>query len=316
MNLHDVLKKVESLKVFRDHIKSQLLFHGMETGEVKMVHFQRLIPIMNRLLDLEKFQEVIHLLNKDSNETYAKQLLTLFSDLGEFAKLPGGYFLPLPERAVELPRSKKLIYISSRVEKASSLPYLGLCSGYCSVKGNVPTMTLDDWMPSINVKEFLQIINKSQSYEITDKPEQVFIPKDYRGWDKYEKVKDRNIKEFIAKFYAEKGPASYFWARRIKSKTYYYQIPSHYLEIAKFALEKQAGISRNVECLEIDGNLFKVKFNQRIPIEEKKMLMLFAYPENLYNPFRWIAPVSHYEDFIEVVEKIGIEVPRLFNSRH
>ncbi|RIW28212.1 hypothetical protein D3H55_22180 [Bacillus salacetis] len=316
MKFYNVIKQLKSLDHIRDHIKSQLLFHSLEMGEPKKVHFQRIVPIINRFLDLEKFKDVVQLLDRDSKETYAMQLIKLFSELGEFAKLPGGYFLPLPERTVELPRSKKLVSLSSTNKKRSIEPYIGLCSGYYSEKGNVPTLTLDEWMPCVGVSEFLHIIGNSQPYEIPDKPAQVFLPADKRSWDDYEKVKNRKIQNFIARYYVEQGPATYFWAQKTKSKTYFFQIPNNYLDIAKFAVERESGISRYVEVMGISGELVKMKFKQRIPLGEKKMLMLFAMPENLYDPFTWIVPVSHYEDFIEVVKKVGIKGPSVSSILH
>ncbi|USL34004.1 hypothetical protein [Priestia megaterium] len=315
MNPHDFMQQVKILNYVSNHIKSQLSFYALETGEVKKVHFQRLIPIINRLLKTDRFKGIVQLLNEDSSETVAQQLLNLFSSLGEIAKLVEGYYLPLPERAIELPKSKELVFLSSTNKKTSTSSYIGLCSGYNSANDDIPTMTLNEWMPSIDVSEFLQIIKKSQPYEILDKPSQVFIPQKNRGWTEYKKIKDNNIREFIAKFNLAQGPVTYFWVHETRNKSNYYQIPNHYLDIAKFAIEKQDGISRIVDCLKINDEFFSVKFNQRIPLAEKKMLMLFALPENLYDPFRWIIPISHYEDFIYIVSRIGIKVPGLSSSK-
>ena len=57
----------------------------------------------------------------EENMTIVKQVLNMLSSLGEIAKLPNGYYLPLPERVVELPVSKNRVLLSSTQGRGKEL---------------------------------------------------------------------------------------------------------------------------------------------------------------------------------------------------
>lgn len=311
MELLELKQKVDILNTLNNHVKSQIIFYALENGAIQKVHFSKLYPLVQRMLGMAMFQEIIYLFDKEENMTIAKQVLNMLSSLGEIAKLPNGYYLPLPERVVELPVSKSRILLSSTKGQEKRTNYIGFGSGYSSDAVDLPKLMLEEWMPSVGIKEFFRILNQSQMCNLYDKPDQIFIGRKKREWMSYEKGINHCNSAAIVKYYIAQGPASYYWLKKIRNRMIYYKIPNEYVNVAKFALEKQAGISRTAECFEIDATFFKVKFFHRIPENERNMLMLFGFPENVYDPFCWIIPTVHYDDFVYVINRLGMKVDSL-----
>ncbi|MGG0725941.1 hypothetical protein [Bacillus mycoides] len=311
MELLELKRKVDILNNLNNHVKSQVLFYALENGAIQKVHFSKLYPFIQRMLGMSMFQEIIYLFNKDENVRIAKQVLDMLSSLGEIAKIPNGYYLPLPERVVELPVSKSRVLLSSTQGREKKTNYKGIGSGYSSDEMGLPKLMLEEWMPSVGIKEFFRILNQSQVCNLYDKPDQIFIGRKKREWMSYENGINQCNGAAIVKCYIAQGPASYYWLKKIRNRISYYKIPNQYVGIAKFALEKQAGISRQVECFEMDDLFFKVKFFHRIPENERNMLMLFGFPENVYDPFCWIIPTVHYHDFVYVINRLGMKVNSL-----
>ncbi|MGD6891361.1 hypothetical protein [Bacillus mobilis] len=311
MELLESKQKVDILNTLNNHVKSQIIFYALENGAIQKVHFSRLYPFVQRMLGMAMFQEIIYLFDKEENMTIAKQVLNMLSSLGEVAKLPNGYYLPLPERVVELPVSKRQVLLSSTQGREKNTNYIGVGSGYGSDEVDLPKLMLEEWMPSVGIKEFCQILNQSQVCNLYDKPDQIFIGRKKREWMSYENGITQCNGAAIVKCHIAQGPASYYWLKKIRNRISYYKIPNEYVGIAKFALEKQAGISRTAECFEIDATFFKVKFFHRIPENERNMLMLFGFPENVYDPFCWIIPTVHHDDFVYVINRLGMKVDSL-----
>ncbi|MBV7508620.1 hypothetical protein KW850_25725 [Bacillus sp. sid0103] len=310
MNPIFVLQQAKKINEISNHVKSQLRFQALEDDRVQKVHFQKILPTLNRLLTLDPFRDILALFDTDAIETIAHQLLQLLSDMGEIAKLPGGYYLPLPVRAVELPVSKKVILLSDTINGEKRIPYIGFASGY-GENNCIPLLTINEWLPSIDSQEFFEIIKNSHYYEIKDDPTQVFLPKEKRGWDSYEIVRSNQNIDFIAKFNIAQGVAevaSYYWAKKRRHKTKYFIIPNQYLDLAKYTLENLNGIHRKIEIHFLDRDFFTVKFRHRLSKVERIMLMLFAFPENIYDPFDWIVPKVHYEDFVFIVNRLGMRI--------
>ena len=307
MNPINVLQRTKRMNEMSNHVKSQLHFQSLENDEVQKVHFQKILPTLNRLLTIDRYRDILALFDTDATETIAHQLLQLLSSIGEIAKVPGGHYLPLPVRAVELPASKKIILLSETINHEKTIPYIGLASGYGESSG-IPQLTINEWLPSIDVQEFIEIIKNYHSYEIKDDPTQVFVAKEKRGWGSYELVRNNQNIDFIAKFVVAHGTASYYWAKKRRYKTSYFSIPNQYLDVAKYALENLKGIHRKVEMNILDEDFLKVKFRHRIPKVERIMLMLFAFPENIYDPFHWIVPRVHFEDFVFITNRLGMKI--------
>ena len=300
------MKQLKKLYDISNHVKSQLDFHSQSNTEITKVHFQRLLPFLNRLLSLELNRDILSLFDVESSETLAQQSLDLLSSIGEITKVSGGYYLPLPERAIQLPISGKNISVSDRGDMKSEIPYFGLASGYVGMN-TFPLLSINEWLPSIDIQEFMTIMNNSRYYEINDEPTHIFIAKDKREWTSYESVRSASNITFIAKFTVQLGPAQYYWSVKRKNKINYCQIPNKYLDIAKFTLESQAEIHRTVSVSNLNKNILKLKFRHRIPKEERNMLMLFALPENVYDPFNWIMPKTHFEDLEYIISNIGMK---------
>lgn len=303
----NILQKAIRIHELRNHVKSQLSFHAFEKNEVQKVHFQKLLPTLARLLTNDRYKAIQALFDISAKKTVAQQLLQLLSSMGEIANASGGYYLPLPVRAVELPVSKKIVLLSETINHETTIPYVGIASDYGD-ENSTPVLTINDWLPSISIQEFVEIIKHSQSYEITDDPTQVFVAKERREWSNYEIIRNQPRIDFIAKFHSFQGVTSYYWAKKRKDKISYFTIPNQYLDLAKYTLENLKGIHRKIEAEILNDNFIKMKFHHRLPKTERIMLMLFAFPENFYDPFHWIVPKVHLEDFIFIVNKLGMKI--------
>jgi hypothetical protein len=315
MKQEEVIQQNKVMIEINNHVKSQLNYHSLSIGEIQKVHYQQILPSINRLLSTDVYKNVVSLFNDNGDETVGQQLLHLFSSLGEIGKIKGGYYLPLPIRLVTLPASKKNILLSSTIKSQSELPYLGIASGYEENSYSQLTLTLDQWLPSIDINEFTEIINNTQPFEINEDPSNVFIAKEKRGWVNFDSINEKYFvhTNFISRFQVSQGSALYYWVKRSKKKKLFYKIPNEYLDIAKLALEYHEGIIREVEISSIDNRFSSVRFHHRIPRIEQLKLMLFAFPENFYNPFKWIIPKMHVADVENIIKRLGMKSKYLKN---
>lgn len=312
-----ITKQLTCLKEINNHIKSQINYHAAEQNSIAPVHFQQIIPYVNRLIDSSEFKSIIPLLEPNDNKSLGQQLLNLFSGLGEVAKISNGYYLPLPERIIELPKSKKLIMVSSNQEHHNSpLTYLGLCKLIPQNNNHKSGsfLSIDEWMPSLGVGEFIKIINNAEFFNIDDENMEVFLPSRYRKWTTY--LENINApKEFLSRIYDSNKKASYFWVKQSNRRLRYFRIPNDHLALAKLSLENKYNIKRMITMKKLDDRLVILKFQHRIPRVEMKKLMLFAFPNNFHNPSEWIVAKDNLEDFSYVVEQIGLNLSDELNPR-
>lgn len=312
-----ITKQLTCLKEINNHIKSQINYHAAEQNPIAPVHFQQIIPFVNRLMDSSEFKSIIPLLEPKDNKSFGQQLLNLFSGLGEVAKISNGYYLPLPERIIELPKSKKLIMVSSNQKQHNTtLTYLGLCKLIPQNNNHESEsfLSIDEWMPSLGVGEFIEIINNAKFFNIDEENMEVFLPSRYRKWTTH--VDEINApKEFLSRIYDSNKKASYFWVKQSNKRLKYFRIPNDHLTIAKLSLENKYNIKRMITIRKLDERLVSLQFQQRIPRAEIRKLMLFAFPNNFHNPSEWIVDKDYLEDFCYVIEEIGLKLRDELNLR-
>lgn len=302
--------KMYQLRQIKSHILSLIHFHAFEDDKMKPVHFQRLIPPIQRLIKSDFFGDVRDWMGYESNETETQILLDWLSSLGEIAKLANGYYLPLPLRTVQLPVSKTLILLSNMGEPKtiSSYNYYGCGGGYVEDDDKLPMLTICEWMSSLTISEFIQILMSEEPIKLNEEPTEIFLPQKKRKWYPFHANIVSNVKLYIAKYTVKYGEPLYFWVERKKHNTYYYKIPIDYLDIAKYALENKANIKITTKCTRINEDLMYVRFTRRLTSPEEKMLMLFAFPLHLIRSFEWIVPSQHHGDFVWILNRLGIEV--------
>ncbi|GAC90453.1 hypothetical protein MX569_13235 [Anoxybacillus kestanbolensis] len=293
--------KIQQFRQIKSHALSLLHFYAFEDQKMQPVHFQQLIPSLQRLIKSDFFEDFRNLMKDEDSRTEAQVLLEWLSSLGEVLKLSHGYYLPLPSRSVELPASKNLILLSSM--KGTSDKYYGCGSGYIEDSNVFPTLTLDEWMPSLSVNEFIKTIKSEKPTQLTDEPTEVFLAKTKRKWRPFQTNLISQFDCYIARYNLKNSQPFYFWVE----KGSYYKIPADYLDIAKYALEYRAGIKITVKCTKIHGELIHIRFSKRLPISEERMLMLFAFPFSFIKPIEWIMSLQHYSDFIWVLQRLGID---------
>jgi hypothetical protein len=302
--------KMYQLRQIKSHILSLIHFHAFEDDKMKPVHFQRLIPPIQRLIKSDFFGGIRDLIGYESNETETLILLDWLSSLGEIAKLANGYYLPLPLRTVQLPVSKTLILLSNMGEPktVSSYKYYGCGSGYVEDDDKFPMLTIGEWMPSLTISEFIQILKSQEPIKLAQEPTEIFLPQKKRKWYLFHENLVSQVELYIAKYTVKYSEPLYFWVERKKHNTCYYKIPTDYLDIAKYALENKANIKITTKCTRINEDLMHVRLTRRLTSSEEKMLMLFAFPLHLIRPYEWIVPLRHYTDFVWVLNRLGIEV--------
>lgn len=297
------LLDVKPYHELNNHIKSQLLFYSLEDNRISSVHFQKLSKPINRLIQNYYHQFSKQRLLPEEEHTMAQQMVSLLSFLGEIGKLDKGYYIPLPMRCVQLPKSKDHILLSSSIDMNDN--YIGCCSGYTDGYNDIPKMQLLEWMPSISVEEFLQIIRCSPSVIIEDEPTKCFVARNHRKWIKLQNVEKGE--PFIAKYEFQHGPSQYYWVEKgIRGKKIAFSI--EYLSLAKLALDYRGNIKRYAQVTNIDSHFVELKFNQRIPRTEQMMLMLFAFPNHFFNPTNWIIPRRHLKDTEAILERIKMRI--------
>jgi len=293
--------KIYQFRQIKSHVLSLLHFYAFEDKKMHPVHFQQLIPLLQRLIKSDFFEDFRDLIKDEDNKTEAQVLLEWLSSFGEILKLANGYYLPLPPRSVELPASKNLVLLSSMRETSDK--YYGCGSGYIEDNNDFPTLTLDEWMPSLSVNEFIKTIKSEKSITLTDEPTKIFLPQTKRKWYPFQPNLVSQVHCYIARYDLKNSQPFYFW---IENGTYY-KIPVDYLDIAKYALEYKVGIKTTVKCTKIHEELIHICFFKRLPISEERMLMLFAFPFSFIKPVEWIMPLKHYSDFIWILKRLGIE---------
>ncbi|WP_461201966.1 hypothetical protein [Anoxybacillus sp. TBDG-1] len=297
--------KIYQFRQIKSHILSLIHFYAFEDHKMKPVHFQRLIPSLQRLLQGDFFEDLRDLIKDEDNKTEAQVLLKWVSDLGEILKLANGYYLPLPPRSVELPVSKSLILLSSM--KGTIDKYYGCGSGYIEDNNDFPVLTLDEWMPSLSINEFIKTVKTEKPVQLNDEPTEVFLPQKKRKWHPFQTNLVSQSDCYIARYALKNGQPFYFWVEKRTDNVYYYKIPTDYLNIAKYALEYKAGIKTTVKCTKIHEDIIHVRFFKRLPVYEERMIMLFAFPFSFIKPIEWIMPLQHYSDFIWVLQRLGID---------
>jgi hypothetical protein len=310
----NLMTQISKLDELRNQVNSQIHFHSIKNEDVQKVHFQKVLPVLNRLMSMERYKDILSYFNPDSYVTDAQQLLDLLSRVGEITKVQSGYYLPLPIRIVQLQSSKKRIALSKKSEQVREDGYIGLASGYLETN-NYPCLSLEKWLPSMSIEEFVENITNSVSYELIDKPDKVFLANKKRTWRDYDSINKEESYEYIAKFSLRYGPSQYYWVQNRKNNRKAFLIPNQYLDIAKYALEERHGIKRKVDVASLDQYYLEVKFSHRIPEAEQSMLMLFAFPENFYDPFEWIVPVNHIKDFSFIVGRLGMKTQEVVKGR-
>jgi len=297
--------KIYQFRQVKSHLLSLLYFYAFEDQKMKPVHFQRLIPPIQRLIKSDFFEFFRDLIKDEDRKTEAQVLLKWLSDLGEILKLANGYYLPLPSRSVELPVSKSLILLSSM--KGNSDKYYGCGSGYIEDNSSFPMLTLDEWMPLLSINEFIETVKSEKRIQLNDEPTEIFLPQKKRKWHPFQASLVSQADCYIARYALKNSRPFYFWVEKKTDNIHYYKIPIDYLDIAKYALEYKVGIQTTVKCTKIREDIIHVRFIKRLPVSAEKMIMLFAFPLSFIRPFEWIMPLQHYSDFIWILQRLGID---------
>ncbi|ADU94760.1 hypothetical protein [Geobacillus sp. Y412MC52] len=287
------------------HVLSLVHFYAFEDYKMNPVHFQRLIPPLQRLLKGRFFEDLRNVM-KEEDQTEAQSLLELLSGLGEILKLANGYYLPLPPRCVELPVSKSLVVLSNPEGKSDK--YYGCGNGYMEEGSHVPTLMIDEWMPSPTVNEFIETLKLQNPVKLNDEPTELFLPQKRRKWHPFQMNLASKSDCYIARYALKNSQPLYFWVENMgRGDARYYKIPEYYLETAKYALEYKAQVKTTIKCAKIREDVIYVRLFKKFPVFEQKMAMLFCFPLSFIKPIEWIVPLWHYSDFIWVLRRLGID---------
>ncbi|WP_223813695.1 hypothetical protein [Geobacillus zalihae] len=173
---------------------------------------------------------------------------------------------------------------------------------------HVPTLMIDEWMPSPTVNEFIETLKLQNPVKLNDEPTELFLPQKRRKWHPFQMNLASKSDCYIARYALKNSQPLYFWVENMgRGDARYYKIPEYYLETAKYALEYKAQVKTTIKCAKIREDIIYVRLFKKFPVFEQKMAMLFCFPLSFIKPIEWIVPLWHYSDFIWVLRRLGID---------